>query len=268
MSDHRRLQRGLFRMQMDPGFATRVFAHDPAAIETLELAPGDLDLLLAADPVAVAADAGDQRKRQLLGNLALEYGFAVGIGPDDLLERFLSAPEFHTAIRTDGRLMTAFGEYAARRASEAGDEALASMVEFERAMVAIRRLGEPRASAPRPGELRLAPHAHVVRLRAGTYELTVALRQHAFGLIPNPTARVRAEDEHVLILADDPNPHDVTELRRTELLTAPVAALLVAAGDGLDAAGRAAVAEGLGATLDELDEFADTLVGEGVLVRG
>ena len=77
MTDHRGIQRALFRMQMDPAFAAAVFANDAAALATTGLDEGDAALLRSADAAGVGADKDDKRKHQLLGNVASEYACSM-----------------------------------------------------------------------------------------------------------------------------------------------------------------------------------------------
>ena len=270
MTDHRGLQRGLFRMQMDPAFARRVFARDEGATASLELREPDLALLLALDPVAVAADAHDRRKDQLLGNLASEYGLSVVVGPDELLAGFLSSREFHEAIRGDGLLPSAFGAYAARIADERGDDSLGALIALEREMVALRRRARD-AAARKPRDeaeplLRLSPRAALVSLRAGTLAWAAALRDALRMGTPRPTPDLGEGEERVLLLAEPSSPHALPDVR-PEVLEPAVATLLEHARHGLDAAAREALAAELGAAPDELESFADSLVADGVLIR-
>jgi len=272
MSDHRRLQRGLFRMQMDPAFAARVFAREGEALGSLALAREDQELLLALDPAAVAADPGDQRKRQLQGNLAGEYGLTAAAGPEDLLPAFLSSPEFHAAVARDGLLPVAFGDYAGRRLRDQGRGLLPGLCALERAMVLLRRRPGPPVR-PAPGELRLSHRAALVRLSDGTLAFAAALRD-ALEQRGSAAARLRpapsdpgAGEETVLLLADPAPPHALPDVR-PERLSPAVALLLERAQAGLTSAGRAELAAELGAEPEDVDAFAAELTAEGVLVSG
>jgi hypothetical protein len=73
LSDTRKIQRTLFRMQCDAAFARQLFAGDAAASASTGLDHGDLALLRALDPDCVAADPGGKRRTQVLGNVASEH---------------------------------------------------------------------------------------------------------------------------------------------------------------------------------------------------
>jgi hypothetical protein len=269
MTEHRALQRGLFRMQMDPTFAARVLARDPGATATLGLAADDLELLLELDPAAVAADAHGRRKDQMLGNLASEYGLTAVVGPDDLLAGFLASREMHAAIRADRPLPLAFGSYAARVAADRGDDALVALIALERAMVALRRAPEPAPACPPPAgadELHLSPRACLVRLRAGTLAWAAALRDALRMRLPHPTPDLGDGEETVLLLAAESAPHALPDVR-PEVLEPPVALLLERARDGVGRGARASLAADLGAAPEDLEAFAESLVADGVLVR-
>jgi hypothetical protein len=71
----------------------------------------------------------------------------------------------------------------------------------------------------------------------------------------------------VLLLAEEAPVHALPDVR-PERLTEPVARLLERAQVGLDGAARRALAAELGASEQELEAFVETLVQDGVLVRG
>jgi hypothetical protein len=261
--DHRGLQRGLFRMQMDAGFAARVFAREQRALASLDLRAPELDLLLALDPVAVGADAHERRKDQMLGNLSAEYGLTLAVAPSGLAPGFLSAPEFHAAIRADGLLPVAFGDYAARTAAD--DAPVAALIALERAMVALRRAAGD-AAPPTGGErLRLSPRAALVRIRTGALAWAAALRDALRMHTAPPPPDFGAGLEVVLLLAEAASAHALPDVR-PEVLTPAVALLLERARTGLDRAARADLARELDATPDELEAFAQALVDDGVLI--
>ena len=103
---HRKIQRTLFRMQLDPGFARAMFARDVDALRSTGLGPAEVLLLMSADSSAVSADAGGKRLAQLVGNVALEFSRTVHLAVErlsltDFAVAFASSPEFHDAIRLD-----------------------------------------------------------------------------------------------------------------------------------------------------------------------
>lgn len=146
--DRRTLQRTLFRMMLDP-----------------TLVPDD-PWLRALDPAAVAADPGDRRRKQLLGNVALEFVHTVRAAPP-FLDGFPSSPEFHDAIDTDGALPLAFAAYAARVLPEGP---WTDLLALESAMARVRRKSERYK-----GELTLTPGTQLLDLSEGTVARVDAL---------------------------------------------------------------------------------------------
>jgi hypothetical protein len=258
-------------MQLDPAFAARVFAGEDEALRSLALAPEDLELLRALDPAAVGADLDDQRKRQLLGNLAGEYGLSLAAGPEDLLAGFLGSPEFHGAVARGEHLALAFGDYSGRRAREEERGNLRALCALERAMALLRRR---RAPPPRPaaGVVRLSHRASLVELPDGTLAFAARLRdalerrRSQPGMLVSPGGSPGAP-ETVLLFAEEAPRHALPSVR-PERLSTPVARLLEGAEGGLSPAGRALLAVELGADPEELEAFAAELVAEGVLVAG
>ena len=254
LTDHRRIQRTLFRMQMDPCFAAAVFAGE----ETAGLAAEDLALLRAADPAGVGADRGDQRKGQLLGNVGSEFllSLTAGSGIPELLGGFLSSDEFHGAIDRDERLPSAFGAYLLRRASEQDDRVLAAVLDLEIVMAHARRHERP-VDPPGDGEIVLAGRAHLHEAPAGTQACALALREHVGELGPLPDIGPPSDDgnEVLLILAEErASPHRPAEVE-VELLAPPVAKLLKRARLPLDRAARERIAGEVDASSAELERF-------------
>ncbi|MEM7305167.1 MAG: hypothetical protein AAF682_00785 [Planctomycetota bacterium] len=266
MTDHRRVQRALFRMQMDAAFAARIAAGEGEAEASTGLADDDLALLRALDPEAVAADARDQRKGQLLGNLASEFGLTALAAPDGLLPSFLSSPEFHDAIASDALLPLAFGAFAKRTAAEEELAGVAAMARLELGMARLRR---SRGDAPplAEDELSLSPRAALVELQEGTLAWASELSEaRALGQAPRG-ASLGAATETVLLVADQAPPHRLPDVR-PELLEPAARELLTRCTSSLDRSAQAELATDLGASLEELDGFVASLVAEGVLRRG
>ncbi|MGH9889670.1 MAG: hypothetical protein ACREBE_29340, partial [bacterium] len=164
LMDHRRVQRTLFRMQLDPGLAQRVRAGNVA-----DLPPAEHRLLRSVDPAALAADRDGRRRAQFLANVSSEFVLSLAAGLD--AEGFTASPEFHDAVSRDRSLPLAFGRYA-RRCSQG---ALHAMVVLEAALCSARRQLEDRPS-PAPGEVVLAAWVSLVQVPDGTLELAVRLR--------------------------------------------------------------------------------------------
>ena len=238
--NHRAVQRALFRMQLDPGFAARLRAGESDA----GLGPGELALLRKADPAALSADRGGRRRSQFLRNVSEEFArsCAAGVPADG----FTSSPEFHAAVARDTSLPLAFGRYAERCCAN-GSPGRRALVGLERALARARR--ELRAAcAPAPGEIALAPWAWLVSLPAGTLDLAAGGRN----------ALAADGEETVLVLAT-PNsvPFRLRDVE-AELLSPDLARLLASLERPRP---RHELGEGT-------DEIVAELLGDGVLVEG
>lgn len=207
--NHRAVQRALFRMQLDPGFAARLRAGETDA----GLGPAERALLRGADPAALGADRDQRRRGQFLRNVSAEFARSCAAGVS--AEAFTSSPEFHEAIADDASLPLAFGRYA-ERCCAGGSRALRGLVALERALARARR--ELRAAAaPGPGELALAPWVWRVALPAGTLELAAGARA---------APGAAEETETVLVLArPEPAPFRLREVE-AELVSPDLARLL------------------------------------------
>ena len=277
MTDTRALQRTLFRMQMDPGFAGRVFAREEAAVASTGLGEADLGLLLAADPVAVRADRDGKRVRQMLGNVAAEFALSLAAArdPDELLAGFPASDEFHRAIAEDGSLPLSFGERVRSRAGEA--PLPAALAALELALAHARRAPRP-VPPPADGEVVLAPWAHLVDLPRGTHARAMELRSAldagrpvaailAAGL---PAAESDGALETLLVVADPAkagNRHRLPDVH-VEEARGPVLRLLRRARLALDAEARRHLAAQVEAPVEALDAFVRELLDERVLIAG
>ena len=270
--DHRRLQRTLFRMQLDPDFADALRGGEEAAARSTGLGAQDLQVLVETDRAGVEADLGGRRRAQFLGNVASEFLLttwtAVQAGADpELVESFTASGEFHEAAASDGRFPLAFAAHASRRAAAAGDAALSAFASLEVEMARARReLVERRP--PAEGEWVLAGTARLVEAPAGTFESAAALRAGLdAGARPGPARLDAAATETILVHAASAP----TAARRAEVSVEPLgelpAALLRLAESGLDAAGRARACAEWEVELADLEEFAASLTDEGLLRR-
>lgn len=264
----RELQRTLFRMQLDPGFARDLRARAPAALASTGLAPAELAPLLSADPCAVAADPERRRVRQLCGNVALELArtvdrAALAAGRDDLLARFVASPELHGALRSDEPLPLALAAYLERELCDARDPVLRAFLALEAALARARRAA-PASRRPGPGEVALGAAASLLELPEGTLAAAEAADR---GEEPPPP---RGDGRETLLVLQAPGrwPGAVREVTVEGLSPALAGLLRAAAQRPLDAARRGALARELGAAPDELEELCAELAGEGVLERG
>ncbi len=273
--DTRRLQRTLFRMQLDPAFAAAIFAGDVAAERSTGLDRAGLAMLQCLDPVAVAADPGGRRRGQVLGNLSTEFVLTVSVALSaerraDFLNEFTGSEDFHNAITEDSPLPLAFAAFAERAANASNSRHFQAIARLEAAMARARRA--PRAvTLPTSGAFTLSPHAWLVALPDGALAWAEDARLHIDRSEALPAARVvdgADGGETALVKATPaPTPRRLSQIV-VERLEDAVARLLRAAEHGLDEATRDRVAECTGATRDELDDFIASLVDDGVLVRG
>jgi len=276
--DHRRLQRTLFRMQADAGFARAVLAGEPEALASTGLGAAERALLADVDPAGLSADPGGKRGGQLLGNLASEYEAALAElalaqrgGRADAVDGFLAAPELHAAIRDDASLALAFGAWLVRTAEAAGAAEVRALAALELALAAARRTRVERP-APGPGELVLAPGARLVRSPAGALERAERRKTGATDVPPLDAgdaghAGDPAAEETVLVLARPSSPHRLPELH-VERLAPPADAVLARLERPCAPAERARLARQHGAEPDELEGFLAGWLEEGALVGG
>ena len=288
--DHRRVQRTLFRMQVDPRFAAAFFARDRAALASTGLGPREISLLAALDPVAVEADREGARRAQFLRNVAAEFELSAavaGVAPA-LGELFAASPEFHAAAAEGARFSAAFAALAARVARQREDRLLAAIAALEAELARARR-APPREIALAAGEVALAPRASLATLPAGTLDAAVRVRaaldaraQDAAATPPGDAVAVSGlpvdgaaafagtlddggATETILVLARDRGPHRLADVE-PERLEPAVADLLRAAEKPLARAARDAFARARGVDPDDVEAFVADLLADGVLV--
>lgn len=175
MIDPRRLQRALFRAQMDPGFGDRLFAREDAAVESARLTEEELELFLLAPRAAVHADPGGTRRLQVLGNATLEFRLSLAASgdPRGMLHGFAVSEEFHDAIANDGHLPLAAGHYLTR--ALAGNPLAHAIARLELRLAELRR--QPAGPTPPPGKWQRAHRAAVLTLPAGSLAAAQQLQQ-------------------------------------------------------------------------------------------
>lgn len=235
-ADHRRIQRALFRMLLDPGFAARVRAEGLPEIDPE-------GWLAQLDPALLTADPGDVRVGQLLGNVTLEFAHTVRAAPD-IVAGFPRSAAFHRAITSDAPLPLAFAAYAADALPDA--PLPRALLALDTAMAELRRAPD----AEVPSTPSLSPTCRALRLPEGTFAAAVAVRE---GRAPAPLG---AGDEHLLLIGGPRGP-DGRRSVGAEVLSAAVAELL---GSGpLTDAARAAFAARHGADLADVDALVDEL---------
>jgi hypothetical protein len=259
MIDHRRLQRTLFRAQMDPSFAARVLAGDEP----------ELALLRAASRAGITADPSGTRRLQVLGNATLEFRLCLAASDDPRarLEAFSSSEEFHAAIEQDRPLPLAAGAYLQRvLATQAWPHALAQL---EAALAAVRR-ADPGPQPP-AGCWQRAHRARVIELPTGTLAFAGAVHAALQAGQPCPAAPAPpAPDARESILVHAPPAAHRWKLTDAipEEVNEAVAALFLRATDPLDEASLEAFAQEYGATAADLLPLMQDYAQDGALVRG
>jgi hypothetical protein len=269
VTDHRRLQRTLFRMQHDPGFALRLRSGDADAAASTGLQRDDLDLLLATQPAAVEADAGGKRRAQFLRNVSSEHALTVAAaaaaGLPSLVEDFTASEEFHRAIREDRSLPEAFAAHALR-STRGADPFVHAMARLEGALCAARRDGFPRP-APHAGQWMLSPRAEVLELPEGAVDAAGRLRQALDAGQPPPVPCLGGGREHALVIGGPRPAHSLAEVG-VEVLSPLAGRVLELAREGLGPARLAAFCEEHDVEEGEFAPFLASLVADGVVRRG
>lgn len=261
------LQRALFRMQLDPGFATQLLANQAQAVASTRLEAPDLALLQAVDPVALSADRDGRRASQLLGNLAGEFprccallGARSGPGRPEPAA-FLAHPAFHEAIADDRPLPLAFAGWLEELVEQ--EPSLGPLVALESAMARGRRELRSQA-APQPGQLALSTTCRVLDLPAGTHAWAMLFED---GKIP-PAPALNGQRESLLIQASAEVELSGRRSVSAERLEPAVAGLLQRLAQPAELEQLADYAAQLGASLDELRSFAAELTRDGILTLG
>jgi hypothetical protein len=256
--NHRAVQRALFRMQLDPGFAARLRAGESEA----QLGAAELALLRAADPVALSADRDLRRLGQFLRNVSEEFALSRAAGVP--AEGFPRSPEFHEAVQFDRTLPLAFGRYA-ERCSASGSPGARALAALECALARARR--ELRAAtSPGRDERALAPWAWLLGLPSGTLDLAVRLREALERGAPLPAIGALGEGEEVVLIVAE---REAVPFRLRDVQAEPLSPDLARL---LDAAQKprtlAQLAIACGEPESDVAEIAAELVADGVLVAG
>ena len=255
--DHRRVQRTLFRMQLDPDFAARLRAGQAEASCGLEAE--ELLLLRSADPAAVSADRDGKRRAVFLANVASEFPLSLEAGL--CVDGFTGSEEFHAAVRADRSLPLALARYALR-CSAAQPRPLRALVTLEGALARARRELRP-CRAPAPGEVALAPGVSLEVLPAGTLALAERIREALDAGKRTPALALDTAPEETLLVRSAPasRPLGLREVE-VEHASPALAALLCAACEPV---ARATLAAALSTDRAELDPVIDELIADRVL---
>jgi hypothetical protein len=256
--DHRRVQRALFRMQLDPEFAKRLRAGDAQA--SRGLGEGELGLLRDAAASGVSADRDGKRRAQFLSNVSSELPLSRAAGLR--VDGFTESPEFHEAVSADASLPLALARYAIR-CSASGPRGLRALVTLESALARARR-GLRSCRTPRSGERVLAPEVTLEDVPAGTLALAARLREALDDGQPTPALALNDESAETLLLRSAPSSRPLG-LREVEVerVSPALGALLRAA---LEPTTREALEAATGSTSAELAPILDELVADGVLL--
>lgn len=241
---HLALRRVVVRLLHDPVFAAALAADPERALAGVELVGEERAWLVATPAAAWRTDPA--RPGRVLAALADEFPATLALVPERA-RTFLASTPFHAAIQERGSLAAAF---AAHLACEGGARVRA-VARLEGAVAERRRAG---SGAPRPGELRLAPHLAVVHVAVGALDLLAALRAGARGGAVGPG------EAPVLVVV--PPDREAT----LEPLAPALAALLELARGGASRAALAAEARRQGADSGEDDEIIDALIFDRSLV--
>lgn len=275
--DHRRLQRALFRMQCDPGFAARVRAGERGAVASTALGKRELACLRAADAVAIAADRDGRRVAQLLRNVSSEFRLSIAVGPRadadaSWVERFVRSPLFHDAVSSGSPFPLVFSAFAQAVAASAPSAVFRAVVTLESAMTRVRR-AERRTPDLVPGAVIRVSASELVDLPAGTHAAAMELLRaaEAGGSASPASLAVDDRERETLLLAPDPRADrrfGRLPALRVEPVSPLVARFLHAAARPLSAGDRAtfAVAHDLDAAA--VEAVVDEYVAERMLVRG
>lgn len=274
MIDHRRLQRVLFRMQLDPHFCGALLAGEEKARQSSGLGDLELSWLRNAGRAAITADKDGKRTGQVLGNITLEYrtsiavAAAVGAG-DRFAEDFFADEIFHQAMMRGERLPIVFGRYAARRAQEAAHPLLVDAVEIDRTLVEARRANRACATPSPRARWRTAAHVRVIAVRDGTHEFLTNLRSavdrgRRADPIPSHLAHESKDKESLLVTAKSVSRHRVRDVA-VERLEPAVADLIGRAELGLDDLAIRELSERWDTPADDLMAFAQSLADDGIL---
>jgi hypothetical protein len=268
VTDHRRIQRALFRMQLDPRFADRLRAGDSQAVASTGLEAGDLELLAGAEPAAVSADRDGKRRAQFLRNVASEFALSLALAPDRrIAEEFPESLEFHSAVESDASLPLAFARHLEKRVT-AAPLLVRAVAALECALAAARRA---RRTAPAlgPGEVALAPWVELHRAPAGTLDAAARVRAALDRGESLSRPAVSADESEILLLRREPAPAPFRlPAVEVESLSPDLAELLALAAKPLAMTDRAAHAREASVSPAELEEVVGDLVAERILCAG
>ena len=164
--------------------------------------------------------------------------------------------------------MPAFGDYAAR--VEAPTELSTALLELERSFAQVRRSPASVDVELGAGWIVLSPRARLIELPLGTLEFASELREalDTNGARPAPPDfSETTERGWSLVHAREPASFGPTEVR-VEQLNAPADELLRRARNPIGPDERARFARERGATPEDLEEFLESFLSEGVLIAG
>ncbi len=258
--DHRRVQRTLFRMQLDPDFASRLRSGEAHA--SCDLAAEELRLLRAASPAAVSADLAGKRRAQFLANVSSEFPLSIAAGLEN--HGFGASAEFHAAVCAEQSLPLAFARYALRCTREQ-PRALRALVALESALTRARRELRP-CRPPSSGEVALAARVFLEECPAGTLALAERVRAALDAGAESPAlVLASAPDETLLVLSAPAAAPFRLRTARVEHVSPALAALLRAACEPVT---RDALVAALSTDRAELDPVIDELIADRLLVAG
>lgn len=276
---HVALQRVAMRMLWDPEFVERVYATPGVALAGDELEPDEITWLTKPDRRAWATDP--QRRARTLHGLLEEFPGAGALAARHekglaSLDRFFSSTTFHACIRDGASLALAFGTYLARELSGAtGDARIRALASVESGIAALRRAAP--APPPPPDRVSLRPSARVLDAPEGSAALLAEIARRLAATPGGPVAAIaagaRGLDGLPALAPDHPIAPllallDAAGAVSLEELSPALAAVLRFAEPGATPDDLAAIARRHGADPGEDHEIVDSLIADGLLVRG
>jgi len=267
MTNHRELQRCLFRAQMDTRFAQALHSGDAQARSETELNDAEFALFQQASLAGITADPGQTRRLQMLGNATLEYrlSLAAARDPRSAIEGFTSSAEFHTAIRQDASLALAAGKFLQRCLADQFWPRTLCDLEF--ALAQARRAQKQGLLSS--GVWQVATSTRVLELPAGSLDfaakLRVAIDQES--QLPNVPRRAK-NSEAVLCSALPASARWELARVNSEVISPAIAQLFEFLAEPRDEAQLSDFARSLGAEFADLKPILHEYRVEGAVVFG
>jgi hypothetical protein len=256
-------------MLHDVSFLEAVYADCEVALGGLRLTPAERASLVVPDRRAWLVDP--QRASRVFEGIRREYPVSCALaeladrGREGLLH-FFSSPEFHASIQRRGTLALDFGDWLNGEALEGrfGRKPTAAMALLETACARVRRgPGAQVAAGPLPNRLRTSPWLELVRLPEGALKLFESTRAALEAGRPLRGFRLDGRASEWLLIEA---PTEGVGLR-LGVVPDGLAALLQAAGQGIEAGELVARAVALGSDPDEAPGVVELLYRDALLTE-